>query len=421
VRAVDTARTTARILCSSGVALMLSLLWAAPVHALPTMIRLGYTNCAACHISPQGGGPLNEYGRGIDQAQSLRGGEYAPMEREWLKLLNLNVGSAVTQDLRAVFADQDTYVSHEPDANVFRPRLMYRNATSLSHAFRISGIVTADGELTPRPSLAYDPPTKASTYFVNSALVSYRPVEGFEIDAGRDQLPTGINLPDLSYYIHSRNRLGYYDAPTQVKMFLWGKHWAITPYAYQRAGNEKSGEAEHGAGSLVEVDVSGHQRAMIGVTALRGIEGNGERRLVGGYARLGFGRWGILAEHDRTERRREPLEPVEDTSLSTSLLPSQISDAAAEAAAGTDFKFNQDATFAQLFVAIKEWLVASGIAERLQVQQPYTTRMVAGRFELSARLASQLSITGSTKVEKNQLTGKLSKTFMLQLAVKTVP
>jgi hypothetical protein len=32
--------------------------WAAPAHALPTMIRLGYANCAACHISSQGGRPV---------------------------------------------------------------------------------------------------------------------------------------------------------------------------------------------------------------------------------------------------------------------------------------------------------------------------------------------------------------------------
>jgi hypothetical protein len=42
------------------------------------MVRLGYPTCASCHVSPQGGGPLNVYGRGIDEAQSLRAGEYRP-------------------------------------------------------------------------------------------------------------------------------------------------------------------------------------------------------------------------------------------------------------------------------------------------------------------------------------------------------
>ena len=48
--------------------------------ALPTMIRLGYTGCATCHFAPQGGGPLNPYGKSIDEAQSLRGGEYRPRD-----------------------------------------------------------------------------------------------------------------------------------------------------------------------------------------------------------------------------------------------------------------------------------------------------------------------------------------------------
>ena len=36
--------------------------------ALPNMVRLGYPNCVSCHINPQGGGILNPYGKGIDEA-----------------------------------------------------------------------------------------------------------------------------------------------------------------------------------------------------------------------------------------------------------------------------------------------------------------------------------------------------------------
>ena len=54
------------------------LLTGRPASALPTMVRLGYTDCASCHIAPQGGGPLNAYGRGIDEAQSLRARDYEP-------------------------------------------------------------------------------------------------------------------------------------------------------------------------------------------------------------------------------------------------------------------------------------------------------------------------------------------------------
>ena len=36
-------------------------------HAFPDMIRHGYTNCTACHVSPSGGGVLNAYGRSLSK------------------------------------------------------------------------------------------------------------------------------------------------------------------------------------------------------------------------------------------------------------------------------------------------------------------------------------------------------------------
>jgi hypothetical protein len=109
--------------------------------ALPTMIRLGYADCAACHISPQGGGPLTVYGRGIDEAQSLRAGEYKPSENDLTRLLTLR--GRITQDVRAVFQEQGTWTSG-PAARLFRPRLMYRNVSELGGGFRISAILTTD-------------------------------------------------------------------------------------------------------------------------------------------------------------------------------------------------------------------------------------------------------------------------------------
>lgn len=48
-----------------------ALLPAARLAAHPRMIAYEYTNCIQCHISPQGRGLLNGYGRGIDMEQSL--------------------------------------------------------------------------------------------------------------------------------------------------------------------------------------------------------------------------------------------------------------------------------------------------------------------------------------------------------------
>jgi hypothetical protein len=37
------------------------------VFAFPDMIRHGYTNCTACHVSPSGGGILNQYGKSLSK------------------------------------------------------------------------------------------------------------------------------------------------------------------------------------------------------------------------------------------------------------------------------------------------------------------------------------------------------------------
>ena len=370
-------RALARLL--PGVVIVLT--QATPASALPTMIRIGYTNCAACHVSPQGAGPLTEYGRGIDLAQSLQGGEYLA-ETAHKKLL---------QDLRGVV--QGTWAGTGSNGSTsYRPRLLYRNVTELSKSVRLSGVATIEGATALRPARSYDPAAAASTLFVNTALVHYRPAKTLEFAAGRDQLPSGVNISDLGAYIKSRNRLGYYDAPTQVKMYWWGKRHQVTPFVYGPGGNEAAGEHESGGGALAEFDVLGNQRTVVGASFLKGTARNGDRQVIGGYARLGFGPWGILAEHDVTDRTR--------SSLSRS--------------------FRQHASFTQVFWATREWLVLSVIGERLRVEQPFDQRLNAGKVEVAARLAPQATVTLGGRVEKNLMTGVFSRSLLLQMAFKTV-
>jgi hypothetical protein len=362
---------------------------AAPAVALPTMIRLGYVDCAACHISPQGGGPLTVYGRGIDEAQSLRAGEYKPLENDLTRLLTLR--GRITEDVRAVFQEQDTWTTGA-SARLFRPRLMYRNVSDLGGGFRVSAILTAESSHAPRPALPYDPAIGGTTGFVNTALVHYRHGAALEVAVGRDQLPTGVNIPDLGTFFKARNRLGYYDAPTQIKVFWAGKRYHVTPFAYAPGGNEAPGERERGTGALAEFDLLGHGRTVVGASVLNGTESSGSRRTLGAYTRLGFGSWGVLAEHDVTTRARDV----------------------------TAGSFGQRASYGQLFWAGREWLVASVIGERLQVDLPFEQRLNAGKFELAARLTSFASVNGNVRVQRDALTGRVAKSLAIQASFKTV-
>jgi hypothetical protein len=351
------------------------------------MIRLGYSECGACHISPQGGGPLNTYGRGIDRAQSLLGGEYTPGTDDFTKVMTL--GGRMTQDLRTVLQWQASETAGGATQTRFWPRLMYRNATELGKGFRVSAIVTGENESTPRPALSYDPPVPASSIFVNTALLQYR-VGRVEFAAGRDLLPTGVNGPDLGLWVRSRNQLGYYDAPAQVKMFWTGSRVHLTPFVYGPSGYDgRSGEK--GVGTLAEFVLGSRQRIVLGTSLRNGTAPEGDRRTMGGYARLGFGQWGILAEHDRTVRTPESLS------------------------GGT---FAQDTSYGQVFWAVQEWLVLSGIGERLHVDAPFEERAVAGKVELAARLAPQASVSVNARVQRDQITDRVTVSMMLQAALK---
>jgi hypothetical protein len=283
------------------------------------------------------------------------------------------------------------WTSHE-SAGAFRPRLQYRNVTELPAGFAVQATITGETESIPRPTLAYDPRVRASSAVVNIAVLRYRISKTLELSAGRDQLPTGVNLPDAGAFFRSRNRQGYYDAPTQIKMYWAGSRHRIMPFAYGPGGNEAAGERETGAGTLAELDLFGSQRAVIGVDLLRGRSPNGNRQMIGAHTRLGFGSWGILAQHDVTDRERKDVQGP----------------------------FRQNATYASVFWAAREWLVASAGGERLSVQAPFKERLNAGKFDVSARLTSVASVAGSARIQRDVLSRRLTTSVVFQLILKTV-
>lgn len=363
-----------------------------PAFALPTMVRLGYANCAACHNAPQGAGLLNAYGRGIDQAQSFKGGEYKQSTNALASALSW--GDRITQDFRFIGQETVSTNTGAPILGANRNRFMYRNATELGKGFRLTATIVGETLAAARPNNAYDPATKATEVYVPTALISYRAKDTLEFSFGRDEVPTGINLPDLGIYVRARNQYGYYDAPTQFKAFIWGKRYLINPYVFGPGGNEKAGFHESGGGMLAEVDVLGHGKTVVGVNGFHGVSHMRDRTMIGPYVRLGFGRWGIFAEHDVTDRTMN-----------------QVANAA---------PFRQHTSYAQVFLAVREWLVPSVGFEQVSVHRPYRENLVAPRFELSARLSSNFTLGFSSRIQENEITGKVGPSVAVSLTMKTV-
>ena len=72
------------------------------------------------------------YGRGVDNAQSLRAGEYVPTESKLLK--RLSWGGRIKQDVRSVSTEKASLGTNGSTLG-FSTRLMYRNVTYLGKGY----------------------------------------------------------------------------------------------------------------------------------------------------------------------------------------------------------------------------------------------------------------------------------------------
>ena len=359
------------------------LILAAPLDASPTMIRVGYADCAACHVSPQGGGLLTTYGKGVDTAQSLRRGEYEPAQNEQRRLL---------YDVRFVMAAHAQESATQPDlvrSSTFR--VMFRSAVKTSERTRLSYV---GGLETPMLTNAQSSTStnRAATFVVSKALFEYRPTHGVELAIGRDALPDGLGLPDPQTFRRRQTDALGTAYPTQVKAFLWNDRFQVTPYVFGPGGDEDRSVRQYGGGFLAGIDMFGH-RAVVGVSGRASRADAFDRNTGGVFARLGFGKWGVLTEHDVTSRlTRAETVPT------------------AQYVAG----------FTQVFFAPWEWLVTSVAAENVVVEGAGARRLYRFAPAAQVRVSENLTVIFNTRDELARIDGPTSRTYSVQVAVKTV-
>jgi hypothetical protein len=363
---------------------------AATALASPSMIRLGYPTCSGCHLSPQGRGLLTEYGKGIDEAESARGGVYEPASAERRRVM---------QDVR-LLAQMDhgsgangAAGSSSAQGGEWSPqaRLWYRNATFLTARQRLSATVSID-----LPSRTFSgpvtrPATDVPRVFVSRAMWEFRPRPGLELAVGRDVLPSGVEIADQGSYIRARNDQGVADVPTQAKLFWSSSRFQVTPYIFGPSGLEPSAHRAGGGGVLAEA-ITARERLAVGLSARASTNATFDERLLGVYVRTGFGRWALFSEWDFTTRRWR---------------------------AGTHRRPDQVAGFGQVTFHPTRWLMASMVIERLRTGEPFVDRRVRTRPEIAMRLSSHVTVAASVR-DQWVSADRSSQTFLLQLFLKTV-
>jgi len=350
---------------------------AASAEATPNMIRLGYPTCASCHLSPQGGGLLTDYGKGIDAAQTLRPEEVKSPE---------NPG-----DYRRLPYDMkfSLGVDRDPPANA---------AYGFSSSIRAALAVSHDQYIV--YGLSVGSPSLARTTSASGAPVSlkmsrlywmYQPRPGVSFTVGRDDLPSGIGSGGLAF-ARTTTSPSVSSTPTQAKVFLWNKRWQVAAYGFGPDGNETAPRFEaRGGGAVLGANVW-KDRLVVGVTGRTSSADAYDRRNAGVFMRLGLTEhWGALVEHDVTARTTDKGDHLTHVS-----------------------------GHSEIFYVPFDWLQASIAAEDvLTIDGGHSYRFSPSA---SIRLNRNVGLSFSTR-DVNTLSGRAiqrSRTYSVSVSVKTV-
>jgi hypothetical protein len=324
---------------------------------------------------------LTSYGRGVDVAQSARAREILPSDADTRRYL---------YDVRFVVVGQDAQaLSSHTNTMSSTLQLQLRNSLRLNDHHRLTYTLGLSGQTLPTSSTR----TAASVdVIVPKAIYQYRPKDGIELSFGREELPTGLGLPDPQAYMRKTTDPGATVYPTQIKAFISTHRLQLAPFVFGPGGDEDPRPQQWGVGTLAGVNVW-KQRAVVGVSLLDSQSAAFDRRSVGAYARLGFGRWGILTQHEMTGRSSTVDKPVTTQYVSG---------------------------HTQVFFAAKEWLVTSLGAEELAVDGTTKSRAYRIAPGVQLRASENLTISFTMRDVVAGVTTGRSRTFSVPVAVKTV-
>jgi hypothetical protein len=364
---------------SFALAIVHFIAWSSVASASPTMVRLGYSRCSACHLAPQGAGLLTDYGKGIDEAQSLRAAEDHVPDEALERVLRYDV-----RLLTSGFVTTAAPSGSRP-ASPSWLRSYFRNAVGIGARNRLASSVLLEA-----PAGRVDRFWSGEPVLDLAVAWEYTPSDHFTFAVARDRLPRGVELGETRTILQegwTQERF-----PTQLKAFFNSERFQATTYAYGPGSDDALDADARGAGGLAEVHLFSHH-LILGGSYRHALSTTATRRTVGSYVRFGVGRWGILAEHEFTNRDW------------------------AEGLTRSDRRY---AGYTQVFAAPWEWLVTSMIGEHSVEPGASHPRIFRWRPEVQARLTPNVTVTASARNDVIAASGGTSRIYLLQVSLKTV-
>lgn len=281
-----------------NLSIFLLLIFSFKAHAFPEMVRHHYVNCNACHVNPNGGGLLTQYGRGMagevlstwsyeNESLFMHGALKPEKIPEWL-----HIGG----DARAVQTHRETRKLREGKYILMQTAL----ETGIT-----AGPVTAVA--------SYFQPDRQNhvVHGLGHYYLLGNITETVQVKAGRFLPAFGLHVPH--HTVATRQALGFgYDSDRNaVEAHYNGEQWHAA-FGGSESRNQSALRQEELAVSA-QVERFFADKYRIGVSAWRGKSQTQERSLMSAHGMLGFTeRFYFLGEaalqHRQPAQHLAPLE-----------------------------------------------------------------------------------------------------------------
>lgn len=248
-------------------------------YANPDMTRHGYTQCTACHISPNGGRMLSAYGRQLSEellsTWSYKGeGQFlhGAVDGEKLAEKGIYFGG----DVRSIQI-------HRENSRVKTGRffLMQANLDFAVQKYGFTGLVSI-GQIE-EPMSGRVQGNLNSTYFYGM----YNLTDTWTVRAGRFTPQFGLNLPD--HILVTKQGLGFnpYLQYDTAETALLTENWSL--FASQARTVDKTPDAQKENATILHANYNFAERFKVGGSHWYGKRENGDiRRVYGANAILGI-------------------------------------------------------------------------------------------------------------------------------------
>ncbi len=249
-------------------------------QAFPEMVRDGYVNCNTCHISLNGGGLLNDYGRAIirEELSIWKSSDEKSREQDFLygvlddapisKWLKLGA------DVRSVYFYQNDEF-HNSGQTIFMQGDFEAAATF--------GRFTILGD-----SGVKQDPGKNAEYISRRHWIGYAITDEWNIRGGKFEPTYGINTPEHVTLTRDPLHLGQGNEGYNLELSRITEQWSLFVSGLFGRPDDSKLKPIKDKGFAVQGSYSPTEKLKFGVNTLYGSTDLSKRWLLGGFAILGI-------------------------------------------------------------------------------------------------------------------------------------